>query len=298
LVAIDVSNPLKVEKTAVLNGIFPHRRYQNFVADTNAVIAEWQRVDTIIKKGYDATEFDKNNWGIALPFFSVASSPTGTITNGTGGSMARFALLQNRLYTVSNSDIKVFNTTAPEVPAFLAQVSVGVNDVETIFPFGNHLFLGSNTGMHIFNVSNPNAPIKTGVFTHARVCDPVIADQNFAYVTLRNGTNCGGFTNQLDVLNINNISSPTLVKSYQLTNPHGLAKEENLLFICDGKAGLKIFDATNPQAINLLKTIEGINTYDVILNNKKAMVVATDGLYCIDYSILNNAKIISKIALQ
>jgi len=43
---------------------------------------------------------------------------------------------------------------------------------------------------------------------------------------LSSGSTCGGFTNQLDVLDIKNIKVPTLVKSYPLTNPHGLSKDK------------------------------------------------------------------------
>jgi hypothetical protein len=201
------------------------------------------------------------------------------------------------MYAVSYSDIKVFNTFIPANPNFVNTISAGVNDIETIFPFGTNLFLGSNTGMHIFNAANPDQPVKTGVFAHARVCDPVIADQNYAYVTLRSGSTCQGFTNQLDIVNISNMSNPTLLKSYPLKNPHGLCKDGNTLFICDGADGLKIFDATNTASITLLKTVGNIETYDVIAQNGYALVVAKNGLHCVDYRNMNNIKLISTITI-
>jgi len=296
LVAIDITNPLSVVNKKVINGVFPHRVYRDFFPDTSLIITNWVRVDTIISK--DAIQsLKRENWGV---FFASSASPLAASKsmNGIGGSMARFALLQDRMYTVSNSDIKVFNTTVAENPNYVKSVETGVFDVETIFPFGNHLFLGSNTGMHIFNVSNVDNPVKTGSFTHARVCDPVIADDKFAYVTLRSGNFCGGFTNQLDVVNIANLSNPTLIKSYSLTNPHGLSKDGNLLMICDGSAGLKVFDAANVQNIKLLTTVTGMNTFDVIAINGYAFVVAKEGLFCIDYSQPNSAKIISQLSLN
>lgn len=299
LVALDITNPLNVQKTTVLNGVFPHRVYWNFQQDTSLVITEWIRVDTIIKNRdynngnvrFDGMLFSTFNGGNTLA--SGASA-----TNGIGGSMARFGLLNERLYTVSNRDIKVFNTSIPATPTYVNTVATGVNDIETIFPFGNHLFLGSNTGMHIFNVNNPNSPVKTGLFTHARVCDPVIADANFAFVTLRSGTMCQGFTNQLDIVDISTISNPTLLKTYPLTNPHGLSKDGNTLFICDGADGLKIFNASNVQNIALIKTISNMETYDVIANSGYALVVAKNGLHCIDYRNLNNIQLISTVSIN
>jgi hypothetical protein len=129
-------------------------------------------------------------------------------------------------------------------------------------------------------------------------CDPVIADDDHAYVTLRSGTMCNGNINQLEVLDIANLQQPSLVKVYPMTHPHGLSKDGNLLFICDGTDGLKIYDATTPYDLQLLKTISGLETYDVIAYNGLALVVAKDGLYQFDYADRNNIRQISKFTLS
>ncbi len=216
---------------------------------------------------------------------------------GVGGSMARFALKNDYLYTVTNSSLNVFNISQSLDPALVNTVSIGWN-IETIFPFKDNLFIGSSSGMFIYGTANPVQPNQLSMFSHARVCDPVIADDNFAFVTLRSGNMCGGFTNQLDVLNISNLSAPTLIKTYQLTNPHGLSKYGDLLFICDGAAGLKVFDAKDVNNLKLLKTISNIDTYDVIAYNNIAMVVAKDGLYQYSIGSNNQVNFLSKLSLQ
>ncbi|WP_315816617.1 hypothetical protein [Paraflavitalea speifideaquila] len=137
-----------------------------------------------------------------------------------------------------------------------------------------------------------------GTFSHVRSCDPVIADDHYAYVTLRSGTACQGFTNQLEILNIENLSSPILLKTYPLTNPHGLSKDNNNLFICDGADGVKVFDAANVNDLKLLKKIDGLDAYDVIAFNKWALVVAKDGLYQFNYADVSNIKLLSKISIN
>src|SRR5690606_20496247 len=139
--------------------------------------------------------------------------------------------------------------------------------IETIFPFKNRLFVGSRTGMYIYNVSNPSQPAAAGQFNHVQSCDPVIADDNYAYVTLRSGNTCQGFTNQLDIVKLNDFTDPKLEKTYQMSNPHGLSKDGNTLFICDGAAGLKVYNAADVQNLQLITTIEGIETFDVIAMN-------------------------------
>jgi hypothetical protein len=82
-----------------------------------------------------------------------------------------------------------------------------------------------------------------------------------------------------------------------MTNPHGLSKDGDLLFICDGKDGLKVYK-TKEYDIEGLQTISGIETYDVIAYNKVALVVASDGLYQYDYSDPSNLKLLSKISVK
>ena len=98
-------------------------------------------------------------------------------------------------------------------------------------------------------------------------------------------------------MNIENINNPQLIKSYPLTNPHGLSKDGNTLYICDGSDGVKVYDATNVNNIVLLKQIRNVTAYDVIAFNNQAMVVADDGLYQFAYSN-GEIKLLSKISFQ
>jgi hypothetical protein len=100
------------------------------------------------------------------------------------------------------------------------------------------------------------------------------------------------------VLNISNIQSPQLIKTYQLTSPRGLSKDGNILFICDGNDGLKVFNATDPNNITQFKQFVLKEANDVIAYNNIALVVAKDGLYQYDYSNVLDIKLISKITVQ
>ena len=149
--------------------------------------------------------------------------------------------------------------------------------------------------MFIFDVTNEYNPTKIGTFTHLKSCDPVIADDDHAYVTLRSGVACSNGSNQLDVLDISLLTSPTLVKSYPLTNPRGLSKDGNTLFICDGAEGIKVYDATDVKNVKLITQVKGFESNDVIAYNGVAIVVAKEGLRQYDYSNLNHLRLLSTI---
>ena len=301
MVTLDISDPLNVLVKKYSEGVFPYRIYNSgFYGDSTKIITDWIKRDTTVIQscGGNPVYYSPNAY---VDFSSVQSSGSNKNSSspiGKGGSMARFAIVNNRIYTVSNTDLNVFDITTIDDPVYKYKVNVGSWSVETIFPFKDKLFIGSQNGMFIYNINNPDNPVSIGQFSHVQSCDPVIADDNFAYVTLRSGSACQGFSNQLEILQLNNITDPKLLKVYLFTNPHGLSKDGNLLFICDGSDGLKIYNAADVNNLKLVKQISGIETYDVIAYNQIALVVAKDGLYQYDYSDINNIHLISKTGIS
>lgn len=292
LLTIDVSNPLAAKLIDIKPNAFYN--YYGYGVDSNHIVATWRRVDTVVTSDlpfvYPTIYYDDVPNAQTFAYSSAAKS-----TISTGGSTSRFTIVNNRLYTVDYNNIHIYNIQKESKPSFVQTANTNQGGIETIYPFENNLFLGGSSGMYIFDITDADNPVAKGTFGHVRTCDPVIADANKAYVTLRNGTACGGFTNELDVLNINDIGSPALVKTYSFANPRGLAKEGNFLFICDGKAGLKILNATDANNITSIKTITEFEANDVILNNGLAIVVATDGLYFIDYRNVFGASVVGKL---
>lgn len=303
LVTLDISDPQNVRLKQFINGVFPHRYYDNFLADTTQVIKKWVRVDTSITKEYMGRAgrhvfFDRIGIFFSPAARFSASSFSGTAAIGIAGSTARFGLQQNRMYTVSHDDLKVFNVTKPDAPVYTNKVDLVQGNIETIFPYKNNLFIGAQGGMFIYSASNPDQPSLLGQFTHARSCDPVVADDTHAFVTLSGGTMCGGFSSQLDVVDIKNLFSPKLLKTYSLKSPKGLSKDGNTLLICDGTDGLKLFDVTDPTNVTHIKTLSGFEPHDVIAIQGYAIAVASDGVYTVDYRQPANAGIIGKIVIN
>ena len=141
---------------------------------------------------------------------------------GTGGSMSRFMLNNQFLYVISiPSRLKTVEVSSEKEMVVMDSLDVSRN-METLFKYHNHLFIGTTTGMLIYDISNPVKPEKVSEYDHITACDPVVVDGRYAYVTLRTGTTCANGQNLLDVIDISSIENPYLVKSYPLFNPHGL----------------------------------------------------------------------------
>ena len=306
LVSIDVSSFSAIKEVGRVQKVFPYTlpvydtKYPVAQLDeTKGVVTEWE-VKSVRQEleqryypvyyNYDAIKMDSGfftNSGI-----SSSSGSTGT-TYGVGGSMARFGLYKNLLYIVNQSSLLTFKLNTNSDVTLLNTKYVSWN-VETIFITDDHLFLGTQSGLIVMALDVPENPIQIGTFAHMTSCDPVVIKGDLAFVTLKGGTTCrGGILNQLDVLQMSNSYSKfTLLKSYPMYGPQGLGIDGDLLFLCDGDAGLKIFNAADPLTIsqNLIASFPSINAYDVIPMNKYLFMIGEKGFMLYDYTNIQNIK--------
>jgi len=307
LVVLDIQNIDNIHEVGRVKDIFPYTVPPTgnefptaYIDQEKGAVAEWD-LKIIREKIYNDPDpwpiyYYKEDRFISMANAAGASSGVSGSGIGVGGSMARFGIKDKVLYTVDNSNMKIFDITVKTNPVKVSDFYPGWG-IETMFLTGDHMFLGTTTGMLIYDITIPLAPKNRITFNHARSCDPVIVDDTLAYITLRTGTNCGGTQNVLDVVNVKNLSAPSLVMTYALTNPFGLGKDGDLLFICDGSSGLKVYDASDPKKISnhLVYTYPNINAFDVIPIGNVLVLIGDDGLYQYDYSNIQSIRLLSKI---
>jgi hypothetical protein len=316
LVVFDLSDMQAVHQVKRLENAFFSNRYPNdfYVDPARGLVTGWIEKEAMEVSQSDCSASniqpmvylsegiavqDAGSFNAAFNFKSSASAPGNGSGPGAGGSMARFTISGNYLYALDAGYLQPFDisNTADPVSKEKSYVSW---DIETIFPYSSNLFVGSSSGMHILDLSNPAAPTKISTYEHIRSCDPVVVDENYAYVTLRSGTECQGFTNQLEVIDIEDVFNPQLLSTYQMTNPHGLGIDNNTLFVCDGAAGLKVFDAKDVNAIdeNLLAHYSDVDAFDVIPLGNVLVMIGADGLFQYDYSDPANIKLLSHLPVH
>jgi len=327
LVSLDITDPVNVKEVGRVQNVFKNGQFDGSWWSVNAGNGSvWDAEDAAIQDfNVDfvtetiTTNCEENSiypgWGggVFLAFadmasFSKSAGAAGSASaspnssggsSGQAGSMARFALHQNFLYTVSQTSLHLFDVSKPEKPADFSTVEIG-RSIETIFPYQNKLFIGSANGMFIYDNANPAKPTQLSVFQHGTACDPVVVANDIAYVTLRTGTNCNGAQNQMDLVDVSNATSPKLITSYQMQNPHGLSIDFPTLYLCEGDNGLKVFDATDKMTIdkNLLAHFKDMDAYDVISLGKTLLLIGKDGFYQYDSSDPKNLRLLSKILVQ
>lgn len=233
-------------------------------------------------------------------FFNTTTASSGPITgsgSGIGGSMAKFTISGNILFLLEDRTILSYDISQATTPKYIGEVNTN-REAQTLFPRGNQLFVGTTSGMIIYDGAKSGNLNFLSVMDHFTSCDPVVVHGNRAYVTLSSG--CWNQMNQLDVVDISDLTDPVLLKSYDFTHPLGLGVDENILFLCDDRDGLKVFDVTDPLQVdqNQLSHFSSINAFDVIPYNDLLILVGTQGVVQYDYSDVQQIVELSTISIQ
>lgn len=201
---------------------------------------------------------------------------------GQGGSMTRFAISGNTMYVVDHTSIKVFDIANNNFSE-MNQVEVGWG-IETVFAKGEFLYLGANDAMYIYSIINPSSPDFIFRYAHIASCDPVVVQGNKAYVTMRGGSACNRGTNALEIIDISDPFNPTLIENYPMESPHGLAVDGDILFLCEGSNGLKVFNIENDREIELITEVDDFFAYDVIARQGVATITGEGGIFQYTYN--------------
>lgn len=238
-------------------------------------------------------------FAILILFISACSKDSGnTIGSGNsvgqGGSLARFTIVNNYLYTVEGESLSVFDISNANNSIFKNKITIGFN-IEAIFPFENKLFIASNSAMYIYNINDPQNPQFESNVQHLTGCDPIVATDSVAYLTIHGGNRCGSQLNQLQVYNITNISNPTLKQTINLTNPMGLGIKGNYLYVCDNGTGLRVYDISDKYHPIPLNILTGESFVDVIPTGNLLICMLTNGIAYYDISNPTNILKLSTI---
>lgn len=259
LVLFDISNLSNIKAIDTIHAVFHQLHGMNWT----------ERDDT----------FDRSSGGMSgcggCGSDVMTSPAVAERSSGVAGSMSRFSIAGNYLYCIDYSDVVVFDIEMPRRPQLKNRVSINWQ-IETLFPYGNTLFVGGQRGVYLVDITDGESPRPLSQFEHGRGCDPVVVEGNRAYVTLRSGTGCGEIEDQLHVIDVTNLRSPKLLKSINVESPYGLAVRDGIVYLCDGPAGLKVVDTRDLGNATVVGSVSDITAHDAILLDQQLVVTTSD----------------------
>lgn len=266
----------------------------NSPESTSGVVVGWEVKRRKVEYSDTSTDWFENIFG-GNKVTDFATSGGGS-SSGATGSMSRFGLYKEYLYTVVNNRMGIFDLSGETPVKAVEDLNIGGN-VETIFSYEDKMFMGTPTGMLIFSVEEPLAPTYCSAIWHVYGCDPVVVDNDLAYVTIHSGNFCGQNNNELFIVDVSDVYHPRQLVSYTMTSPKGLGIDNGALFLCDD--GLKVFRIGEPQTLlaNQLIHQKGMDGYDLVAFDNTLMMITDRGLYQYDYTDINDIKELSVLPI-
>lgn len=282
MLKIDISNPLNPQlisriENAISTTITNHRGEvlvdfnfetvtEEIDIDSDIYSSLWNSVDNFVYYDYE------NN---LIPPSAVPSSFAGN-SNNQAGTVNRISALNGYVYVISKAVLSVY-----EIDQFSQVFTGGISfNMETIYPFSDRIFIGTNNSVEIYDVSNPAEPMYEGSFWHATSCDPVLpVSENIAYATLRTGefAQCPGDINALVILDISNQNLVSQIQEIEMQSPYGLAMINTILYVGEGENGLKSFNAENPGNPSLISWNRDVTAYDVLAHPTNPNILLITG---------------------
>ena len=217
LVWFDIANPALPTLKGRLENVFTTalpKMENNYGFDYNAtyfienkgVVVGWE----LKEKTEEVSHYTGGWWGrpeIMMDGVYTLNSTKSGSTTGVTGSMSRFTIYNDNLYAVINNAMNIFDLKGEQPKKAAENVYLGWN-VETIFSYKDNMFMGTPTGILIYSVKNPLLPEFQSSIQHVFGCDPVVVENDIAYVTVHSGNSCGQSSNELIIINVSDVKSP------------------------------------------------------------------------------------------
>lgn len=224
-----------------------------------------------------------------------------TQDSAISGKYNTMKVIGDFIYAVTDAELVTIDISDPENPNEIDRQELG-ETIENLYETENVLFIGSEFDMHIFTINENGIPELQSSTQHIEwggtqigVCDPVVAQEDIAYVTISSqapsGDPCGGWIeiDELRVYDVHSLSSPELVETISMSAPQGLSVDGDLLFVTNLNSSTIVYELDHQGGLNQVNTIDG-GAHDVIAVDGKVLIVSTTEINQYDYSNVNDIR--------
>jgi hypothetical protein len=219
---------------------------------------------------------------------------------GQSGSITRFVVHNQYMYSLNPNEVKTFDLQNPDKPQLVHTLPTDYG-LETIIIYDNTIYLGSRNALYILSIDNPAAPSilsKTDRFLFGAVfngCDPVVVKDQYAYSTIKVVENiCGNVATQsaLIVFDVSDKTAPEQKGLYFMSLPNGLGFYEQYLLVCDeGSDFVFIYDTSDPLKLVLTDySFPVTDPMDLIVRGDQVIVATRTDFRFYDISNLENIR--------
>ena len=241
---------------------------------------------------------------LGLCLLILSCEVSGTLQNidsqtiGQGGSLARFTIVGDYLYMIDKASISWFDLRDPSGPDLQGTVET-LGGQETIFPFQDFLYVGRFDGVSLFAIEpGTGKPLTFRAFPHFVACDPVVANEDYIFSTVRTSFCIRPIFNLNQVETVEEMidydakdmsNNLTLLKIVEEEH-NGMGVRDSFLFVTQGSVGMTIFKVEEPLSLSFVNNIPMENPRDIIIRDDYLILVGLNEMVLYDYEPLRNGQ--------
>ena len=192
----------------------------------------------------------------------------------------RFTIVDDHLYVLRETDLSIFDISGD---SSMKQISNNNISGGSILQKENLLLISKERSLRIFSLNDSTSFEFAGEFGSINYCNEIELKDSIIFVVGRVSNLCPSPDNKLDLFSIKEPENLILIKSIALGSPRGLVIWDNLLFVCQGKEGLTVFDISNSLEPIILKSFANIEANDIVVENDRLLVESEAGFTQYNY---------------
>ncbi|UPA22825.1 FG-GAP-like repeat-containing protein [Candidatus Peribacteria bacterium] len=271
--------------------------------------------------------------GMIMPqLFVPGKTPVLIGNTSTTAAIDHMALQGNTIISTAGTVLRSFDVSIPTGPKSLSTANVTSSNPASIVVQGKYAFIGVQTKIQSFDISNPSAMVPLHVFTPTSAVNALAIQGRYLFSlnttsarfqtvdisnpanmvsggTVATGTtpnaiavagryayvtNGGGGT--LQIIDLKNPWSPVSIGTTSAgTTPNGVAIQERYAYVIN-TAGLQIFDVSNPASVLTLGSAAVGTQSAIAVSGRYAYVVGANGLITIDISDPRAPTVVSTVS--
>lgn len=284
--------------------VFPEGNPHFFHLDPHlGIIVDWKLQYVVEKLDSDGfPEFFASNGNtieLTTTDFSKKHITRPFHPSGLSNSLSRIRVNNSQVYTLFGKNIGVYQFTNPLSP--IKQNTITTNKTaETLFLHKNMLFAVGKKETQFFSLEKPESPAYLSSTEHWTSSSSAVLHNEQVFLTHRSNSNNSAESDQLSVLDLQNVYEPKVQFIFAMTNPLGLALYQQHLYICDGNAGLKIHKSNTSRKMTSRAEMQypEIHAVDIIPLDNTLLLIFDDRIkqYAVEKN--NTLKEISLIPID
>lgn len=262
---------------------------------------------------------------IVLLFFFTACEDSGSsnsegstsvMVESIGSSTSKFKIYNNRLYSIKDNFLKVYDISDADNIQPLSWTYLN-SPITSMFVYDEKLIAATNSGLKIFSIKDDMIEFLKNSDTFIP-CQRFFVEDTLLYV-LNNLDTCKDYLydmysydpyyyeevdrfkedptnnmildNGIEVYDVSDFSSPKLLTKISSYNPIALSVKDDLLYVCEGKYGLKVYDinrSENNISLSRNNIYRDAKCSDLITSSGYLYTITADNLGIYDYNQLDN----------